>query len=48
MTKNQCDQIARIITEVFQHEQSIAPETIVLMFKLIGNLLVGNDKEIEE
>lgn len=48
MTKAQCDQVARIIENVFQHEQSVAPETICLMFKLIGTLLVSNDMEIEE
>lgn len=38
MTKNDYEQISRIIFEVFGSEENISPQTISNMFKLIGKL----------
>ena len=38
MTRNQATQIARIIEDVFQHEEQIDPRTVALMFDMIGRL----------
>lgn len=48
MTKAECDRVVRMIESVFQYEQSVAPETISAMFKLIGNLLASNNLESNE
>lgn len=38
MTRNQAEQIARIIYNVFEHEESIDPRTIAIMFQYMGRL----------
>lgn len=38
MTRNQSEQIARIIYNVFEHEEQIDPRTIALMFQYMGRL----------
>lgn len=38
MTRNQAEQIARIIYNVFEHEEQIDPRTIATMFQYMGRL----------
>lgn len=38
MTRNQAEQVARIIYNVFQHEESVDPRTIALMFQYMGKV----------
>ncbi len=42
MTKNQCEQVARIIETVFQAEESVTPFTIAEMFRLLGRMSKEN------
>lgn len=43
MTRNQAEQIARIINNVFQHEEQIDPRTIALMFQYMGRVGCSED-----
>jgi|HubBroStandDraft_2_1064218.scaffolds.fasta_scaffold01505_3 hypothetical protein len=43
MTKNQAEQIARIIYNIFQHEEQIDPRTIALMFEYMGRVGISED-----
>lgn len=38
MTRNEAEQIARVIYNVFQHEEVVDPRTIALMFQYMGRL----------
>ncbi len=38
MTRNEAEQIARIIYNVFEHEESVDPRTIATMFQYMGRL----------
>lgn len=38
MTRHQADQIARIIYNVFEHEDVIDPRTVALMFQYMGRV----------
>jgi len=38
MTRNQAEQIARIINNVFEHEEQVDPRTIALMFQYMGRI----------
>ena len=38
MTRNEAEQIARIIYNVFEHEEQIDPRTIAKMFHYMGSL----------
>lgn len=38
MTKDQAEQIARIIKDIFQHEEQIDPRTVALVFEYISRL----------
>lgn len=38
MERNQAEQIARIIYNVFEHEEQIDPRTIALMFQYMGRI----------
>lgn len=44
MTKSAADQIARIIRAVFEHEESIDPRTVALLFEYIGRLTKDEGK----
>ncbi len=44
MTRNEGDQIARIIFNVFEFEESIDPRTIAKMFQYMGRL----DDQLEQ
>ena len=46
MTRNQSEQIARIIYNVFEHEEQIDPRTIALMFQHMGR--VGCSEDLNE
>jgi hypothetical protein len=49
MTRNQAEQIARIIYNVFEHEEQVDPRTIALMFQYMGKLgCLYNLNESEE
>ncbi len=39
MTKNEAEQIARIINNVFEHEEQVDPRTISKMFQYMGRML---------
>lgn len=43
MTRNQAEQIARIICNVFQHEEQIDPRTVALMFQYMGRVGCSED-----
>lgn len=38
MIKEQADQIARIINDIFQYEEQIDPRTVALVFTYIGRM----------
>lgn len=38
MTRAEAEQVARIIYNVFEHEESVDPRTIALMFQYMGRL----------
>lgn len=38
MTRNEAEQIARIINNVFQYEESVDPRTVAIMFQYMGRL----------
>lgn len=44
MTKNEYDQVARIIENIFQAEEKVSPFTVAEMFRLIGNLISIDEK----
>lgn len=46
MTRNQAEQIARIIYNVFEHEEQIDPRTIATMFQYMGR--VGCNEELNK
>ena len=46
MTREQAERIARIIDNVFQHEEQINPRTIALMFQYMGR--VGCNEDIND
>lgn len=48
MTINEAEQVARIIYNVFQHEEQIDPRTIALMFQHIGRVGDTMDKLYNE
>lgn len=39
MTKNECEQVARIIITVFHEEESVSPRTVAEVFFLLGRLI---------
>lgn len=43
MTRNQAEQIARIIYNVFEHEEQVDPRTIALMFQYMGRIGCSED-----
>lgn len=38
MTINEAEQIARIICNVFEHEESVDPRTVARMFQYMGRM----------
>lgn len=51
MTRNQAEQIARIIYNVFEYEEQIDPRTVATMFQYMGRVGCSEDlnkEEIEE
>lgn len=49
MTREEAEQIARIIYNVFEHEESVDPRTIAIMFQYMGrlNTPIYESEEIE-
>jgi hypothetical protein len=39
MTKNECEQVSRIIDRVFSLEENVNPATISEMFVVLGNII---------
>ncbi len=49
MNKNQAEQIARIICNVFTYEEHVDPRTIALMFQYMGRVGCAEDlNEVKE
>lgn len=38
VTRNQAEQVARIIYNVFEHEEQVDPRTIAIMFQYMGRV----------
>ena len=47
MTRNEADQIARIIYNVFEYEESVDPRTIALMFQYMGRMETPVSEELD-
>lgn len=48
MTRNQAEQIARIIYNVFEFEEQVDPRTIARMFQYMGRIHIEGDLSYDE